>query len=237
MKRSSIFLVLGGLTVAAVVSGCGAHEPNLVPGFTKTDLTGALMQEFASSEADRPLAGTARPLVPYTKEELVRRANVVFASRANPFAMFAVERTVETGIRYTNILGKLPGYANLLPPPVEPPPIELAQPEPQPYRRLSGVYFGDTVSAIVEMGDGKPYIVSPGQRVGDTEWFVESIDAEKMILVRYSNKDPRRVVVRLETPPLFQPDTGRGGGGGGGGRMGGGGAGLAPGPGGGGGDR
>jgi hypothetical protein len=179
------------------------------------------MREFAATAPERPWAGTKRDLKPFTKEELIKHANLVFSSRGNAFALFGEELQFQQGVRYEQILGQLPGYALVVEPPVEPPPPELKEPEPQPYRRLSGVYFGDTVTAIIEMGDGRSYIASPGQRIGETEWYVESIDSEKLILVRYNNKDPKRVIVRLETPPMFAPGGGGGGGGGGGNRGGG----------------
>jgi hypothetical protein len=165
---------------------------------------------------EQPLAGTKRPLQAWTKKELIDKSKLVFAARGNPFSLFGEELQYQAGIRYDIILGQIPGYALVVPPPVEPPPVELKEPEAQPYRRVSGVYFGDTVSAIIEMNDGSPpYIVYPGQRVGQTDWYVESIDAEKVVLVRYNNVDPKRVIVRLETPPFGLPGTGGGGGGGG----------------------
>lgn len=204
-------LMLG--TVASVTTGCKPRDPVLPPPLG--DLTGPLKREFDTAGKVAVYAGTKSTTLKMTKEELIKNSHVVFRSRRNPFAMFAEELSFQSGIRYGQILSKIPGFANVLPAPAEPPPPELREPEPQPYRRLSGVYFGDTVSAIIEMGDGNTYVVSPGQRVGDTEWYVESIDSEKVVLVRYTNKDPKRVVVRLETPPF-------GGGSGGGGGFGGG---------------
>ena len=67
---------------------------------------------------------------------------------------------------------------------------------------------------------------------------MESIDSEKAVLVRAGNKVPKRIVVRLETPPAFGSGGGDGNPGGGGGNPGGGGrrgGGVSPAPGGGGG--
>ncbi|MBA3726214.1 MAG: hypothetical protein H0W86_07110, partial [Armatimonadetes bacterium] len=208
-----------GLTV---VTGCKPREPDMPQPFG--DLTSDLKKEFAATAPPPPLAGTKRDLRSYTKEQLIASANVPVRARYNPFALFAQEITFQNGIRYDRILSNLPNESNsglpyslLVPPPVEPPPVELAEPEPQPYRRLSGIYFGETVTALIEMGDGKTYLVSPGDRVGETEWYVEAIDAEKVTLVRSGNKDPRRIFVRLESRPFFTPEPGGGGGQGGGG--------------------
>lgn len=226
-------LLLASALGVAVLQGCQSRQPISPTPFS--DLAGPVRREYEAMRGAAPLAGTEKQNIPYTKEQIIQNSGLVFASRPNPFGLFAEELAFQTGIRYGNILSKLPGYANVLPAPSEPPPVELREPEPQPYRRLSGVYFGDTVTAIIEMGPGQTYVVSPGQRVGDTEWFVESIDAEKVVLVRGGNKAPKRVIVRLETPPLFNPNSGGGGGGGGGEPAGGGGGKLRGGGGGGGG--
>ena len=52
-------------------------------------------------------------------------------------------------------------YVSPPPPDDTPPPVE-----PQPYRRVSGILVGDSVVAIIEMGDGKPpVIVRPGTEI------------------------------------------------------------------------
>jgi hypothetical protein len=203
-------------------------------------MVGPLQREFAETAPEPPLAGTERQLQPMSREELIASSGVSRAARNNPFAMFGEELQFQTGIRFENILSQLPqteGYPYAQPMFVMPArvtPDELVEPEAQPYRRLSGIYFGDTVSAIIEMEDGKPYLIYPGSRVGDTEWYVESIDAEKAVLVRSGNREPTRIIVRLEPPPAFGLGGGGGGGGGqpapaGGGGRGGGGFGT-PGP-------
>jgi hypothetical protein len=214
-----------------ILAGC-AREAETPPPFS--DLAGDVKREFQAEAPPPPMAGVARELKPMSREELIASSAVSRAARNNPFALFGEELQFQTGIRYDRILSQLPqtdGFAYAPPMFVvsQPPtPPEMVEPEPQPYRRLSGVYFGDTVSAIIEMEDGKPYLIYPGSRVGDTEWYVESIDAEKAVLVRAGNKVPKRIVVRLETPPAFggggtDPGGGNPGGGnpGGGGRRGG----------------
>ena len=213
----------------ALLTGC-AREAEVPPPFS--NLSADVDREFEAEAVPPPMAGMPRELKPMSREELIASAAVSRAARNNPFALFGEELQFQTGIRYERILGQLPqtdGFAYAPPMFVvtpAPTPPEMVEPEPQPYRRLSGVYFGDTVSAIIEMEDGKPYLIYPGSRVGDTEWYVESIDAEKAVLVRAGNKVPKRIVVRLETPPAFGGGGGNPGGGGepsggGGGRRGG----------------
>jgi bifunctional DNA-binding transcriptional regulator/antitoxin component of YhaV-PrlF toxin-antitoxin module len=69
--------------------------------------------------------------------------------------------------------------------------------EPQPFRRLAGIMVGDSVLAIIDMGDGNLQIVRPGQQIPGTEWTVASIDEEKAVLRRSGNKKPKEVVVPL----------------------------------------
>ena len=214
MKHSTkIFLFLAGS--ATLLAGC-AREPVMPTPFGS--LTADLEREFAAEAPPPPLAGTPRDLKALSRDELIATAGVTRASRNNPFALFGEEISFQTGIRYENILGNLPQYEGFAfsPPMFVPPPVvtptEMVEPEAQPYRRLSGVYFGDTVSAIIQMEDGKSYLIYPGSRVGDTEWYVESIDSEKATLVRSGNKVPKRIVVRLETPPFGGAMEGGGGG-------------------------
>jgi hypothetical protein len=239
MNNKRVLFGVASAAALAVLAGC-AREPEMPVPFGS--LTQDIEAEFRAQAPTPPMAGTPRNLQPLSREQLIAGAGVSRAARNNPFAMFGEELQFQTGIRYDRILANLPqsnGFPYSAPMFVvsaPPTPPELVVPEAQPYRRLSGVYFGDTVSAIIEMEDGKPYLIYPGSRVGDTEWYVESIDSEKATLVRSGNKTPKRIVVRLETPPAF--GTGGGGGGGnepdpsgGGGRRGGfrgGGGGVVP---------
>ena len=99
----------------------------------------------------------------------------------------------------------------------EAPPV-LPEPEPQPYRRLAGIIVGDSVLALIDMGDGKLQLIRPGQDIDG--WHVESISAEgpsgtaEAILTRSGNRLPHRITVRLEEPPLGGGSPGGGGGGG-----------------------
>ncbi len=202
--------ILAMVGVLAGVVGCQTYEADRPQPIG--DLTADLFAEYEATRVPPPPAGNPTPLNPNSVTEAVNAAT--FASRRNPFAMFSEEAAFETGIRYRLILSKMPGYAREFQPPVPESPPELQPIEAQPYRRLAGIYMGDTVQALVEVqGQPQTYLVSPGDRIGDTEWFVESIDSEKMILRRSSNRKPDRVVVWLESPP-FRPGSQGGGGGG-----------------------
>jgi len=208
MKSCRTLAMVG---VLAGLVGCQTYEAERPQPIE--DLTADLFAEYEATRVPPPPAGNPTPLNPNSVTEAVNAAT--FASRRNPFAMFSEEAAFETGIRYRLILSKMPGYAREFRPPEPESPPELQPIETQPYRRLAGIYMGDTVQALVEVdGQSQTYIVSPGDRIGDTEWFVESIDSEKMILRRSSNRKPDRVVVWLESPP-FRPGSQGGGGGGG----------------------
>lgn len=76
-------------------------------------------------------------------------------------------------------------------------------PEPQPYRRLAGIIVGDSILAIIEMGNGQPaQVVRPGEQIPGSEWRVVSVDPEKAVLRREGNKIPKEVVVHLEGKPV-----------------------------------
>jgi uncharacterized membrane protein YgcG len=217
--KNRVLLSLLALTGGVLFAGC-AREPVMPAPIG--NLTADLEAEFAANAPPPPLAGTPRELRALSRDQLIANASVTRASRNNPFALFGEEIQFQTGIRYDRILGNLPQYEGhafaepMFPNPSLPAAPELVVPEEQPYRRLSGVYFGDTVSAIIQMEDGKSYLIYPGSRVGDTEWYVESIDAEKATLVRAGNRIPKRIIVRLETPPFGGGGGGNQGGGGGG---------------------
>ena len=73
--------------------------------------------------------------------------------------------------------------------------------EPQPFRRLAGVLVGDSVMAIIDMGDGSPMqVIRPGMQIPNSPWKVISIDEEKAVLRRSGNKRPKEIVVRLQGP-------------------------------------
>lgn len=89
--------------------------------------------------------------------------------------------------------------------------VFIAQSEPQPFRRLAGVLVGDSVMAIIDMGNGSPMqVIRPGMQIPNSPWKVVSIDQDKAVLRRSGNVKPKEVVVRLQSPSFggFQPGQG-----------------------------
>lgn len=159
-------------------------------------------------------------------------ASIDVQHRADPFSLTPQEKAYDreqASERLVQQGGNMETMYELPEPPDDTPPVE----EPQPYRRVSGILVGDSVLAIIEMGEGAPVIVRPGMYVPGTPWFVVSIDEEKVVLRRAGNVQPKEITVRLEQRNPNAAGGGFGGGfggaGQGGGRPGGGpGAGMGP---------
>ncbi|HWP30954.1 MAG TPA: hypothetical protein VNK96_04395 [Fimbriimonadales bacterium] len=206
--------LLGITCVTFALSGCQPSE-ELEPVSPVGDIVGPLKAEYQSKAAEAPMAGNPRQPLVQDKQAIVSSAGRIYASRYNPFSLKSDEAAFETQIRYNFILNKMsPSYALELvaaPPEI---PIELQPMEPQPYRRVAGVIFGDSVRALIIEEGGKSYFVSPGDMIGD--WLVASIDAEKVVLERDPRKRPNRLEIRVESQPAFLPSGGAPGGAGGG---------------------
>lgn len=130
-----------------------------------------------------------------------------FNSRPDPFALQSKERSYENSQLSERIFGESGGWSLRFQP--EPETITVPEAEPQPPRRLAGVIVGDSVLALIDMGDGQLKLIAPGQDVDG--WHVVSIDAEKAILTRSGNKLPKQITVRLQEP-LSNGGSGMGGG-------------------------
>jgi hypothetical protein len=141
-----------------------------------------------------------------------------FASRNDPFALLREEKAYDISQTSERFLSETPFRFDYEEPP---PPQSMDIVEPQPYRRLAGVIVGESVLALIDMGDGRLEIIRPGQRIPNSEWTVVSIDEEKAVLRRGGNRLPRQIVVRLESPPFQGGGGGATPGGGGGNRPGG----------------
>ncbi len=123
-----------------------------------------------------------------------------YLPRPDPFALHPVEKGFEDRQEAERLVIAQGGFTQAFEPEAATPSEATETFEPQPARRLAGVLVGDSVLAIIEMGNGRPSeIVRPGQRVPGTEWTVVSIDPEKAVLRRGGNKLPHEVVVRLES--------------------------------------
>lgn len=205
-------LLVAALVVAAV--GCKSPDEDLpapvptkppnVPQFTPTAAAGTTVNRLGQPVLVQQI-NTKKP-----------------QARTDPFALHPIERSYEVKQENMRVFGST---GQFFPPFVtdEPEVITVPAIQPQPYRRLAGIMVGETVVAIIDMGDGGPMrIIRPGERVEGTEWTVYSIDSEKAILRRSGQALPREIVVRLESPPFFRAPQGGGGGAPGGGAPGGG---------------
>jgi len=118
-----------------------------------------------------------------------------FSQRPDPFALQSKERSFEVG-QTAERLFSADGWRTDFVPRDETPVIPEI--EPQPLRRLAGVIVGDSVLALIDMGDGQLQLIRPGQEIQG--WRVVSIDGDKAVLRRSGNKLPREIVVLLQEP-------------------------------------
>jgi hypothetical protein len=186
------------LSVAAIGSivGCGgADDDSVGVSGTKLDVNKFEKDSKLSPGADAGVEVTREVGLDPQLKTLAARAN--FGSRIDPFALLAVEAKYDRTQAAERFVQQAGGFMLEWTPP-EPPPPEVI--EPQPYRRLAGVMVGESVVALIDMGDGRLLIVRPGQQIGNTEWTVVSIDMEKAIIRRSGNKKPKEVVVPLQKP-------------------------------------
>lgn len=123
------------------------------------------------------------------------------SARTDPFALTKEETAFETSQNAYRLFNQVGGFSmnyGQIDDPVETPAVL----EPQPYRRLSGVVVGESVLAIIDMGEGsEAQIIHPGQQIPGTPWSVVSIDEDKAVLHRDGPVLPHDVTVRLESPP------------------------------------
>lgn len=127
-------------------------------------------------------------------------------ARPDPFALRPDERRFDEDQEYERIFQSTGGFTVQYEAPVETAPQVFN--EPQPYRRLSGIVQGDTITALLELENGTTVLVRPGMRVPNTNWTVVAIDNEKATLRRPGNVLPRQITVRLESPPAgLRPPT------------------------------
>jgi hypothetical protein len=167
--------------------------------------------------AEKPFVGAAEAGVPVATvppsawQAVVASRNLP-APRPDPFALHPIEAAYEVKQNNMRVFGQTGQFFTpMFTPTVNQ--VEIPILEPQPYRRLAGILVGETVLAIIDMGDGRPMrLVRPGERITNTPWTVASIDEEKAVLRRSGPTLPHEVVVRLETPPSFAPGPGTGGG-------------------------
>ena len=190
-------LALGAF--AAALAGCNLTGAMSPPEAFPTGRTPA--------DAYTPASSAGLPVTPdpdgtkLSKLVAMRSRQGAFGkARTDPFALTDEERrfeTVQTSERFFNGGG---GFSVQI---TEKPDVEdeVTPPEPQPYRRLSGIVVGDSILAILEEQGKPPVIVTPGMLIPGSEWRVVSIDQDKAVLRRPGKTKPNQVIVRLESPP------------------------------------
>ncbi|MBS1717119.1 MAG: hypothetical protein JSS72_05245 [Armatimonadetes bacterium] len=187
-----------GVLACAVLGGCikvpphaAEAPPGGIPDVKESSLD-------LNADAGVPLVPKMLPTV-----WVGRVAAFNFVPRKDPFELLDIEKGFEyrqQAERFVNESGGFHDEIQITENPVVEATTEVV--EPQPHRRLAGIVVSDSVYAIIEMGDGKPAeLVRPGQKIGNTEWTVISIDQEKAVIHRDGNKLPHDVTVRLESRP------------------------------------
>ena len=187
---------LGLAFVALTLVGCNATgamtAPDPIPAATAS--TVAFRPNSDAGLAPSPIVSPAR------LNALLASRSGTDTARSDPFALTPSEQNFERQQELERVLGQAGGFSVQITPKPEVA-VEVVPPEPQPYRRLSGIVVGDSILAIFEEVGKEPVIVTPGSRIPNTEWRVLSIDQDKAVLVRSGKVLPTQVVVRLESPP------------------------------------
>ena len=123
-------------------------------------------------------------------------------SRPDPFATFPIENAYErkaSNLRATQANNAF--FPSLFTPNI--PVIKVEAPEPQPFRRLAGVLVGDSVMAIIDMGDSAgTQVIRPGMQIPNSPWKVVWINETQAKLHRDGNKKPNDIIVTLQGPQM-----------------------------------
>lgn len=209
----SIKSLVAGVLVVGVAAGCSVPEPEL-----HVSQKAEKIEDFKFNAE----AGVRREPGVLNPEEILQKADPVIP-RGNPFALKGNERAFELDQRAANLLASQGYYQAFYEEPA-PPPSSASQLEfePQPDRRLVGIMRGDTVSALIDMGQGsnpRIFTIYPGMVIEPNgTWMVRSIDDEKAVLERVKkDKRPFRVTVYLSPNLGGGTSSTQGGGGAGGG--------------------
>lgn len=199
MKVPIRILAIGA--VAAALVGCGGGSG----GTTAATPTSSETSSSTATVTYTPkgvLAGL--PVTMSTDQkpyQTLVAATTKYGHRGDPFQLTAEEAAYDKSQDVERVLGTLGGFTTQY----ELPPEETKDVEPeevQPYRRLAGIVVGDSVLAIIDMGDGKAAtIIRPGMKITGTEWTVVSINEDRALLHRDGTVSPHTISVRLESPP------------------------------------
>lgn len=202
MKQTrSLSIALPSLLAGVLICGC-SQDPNPdIPAAIPT--TPKIVRDAdtfrPTTNAGIPVATSEDPTTYWAQTA----SSKSFASRPDPFALHPNERAFDRDQASERIFDST-GFTVSFEPPVDNTPLPTV--EAQPYRRLAGVIVGDSVLALIDMGDGQGLkLIHPGQVING--WTVASIDSEKAVLRRSGTTLPHEVIVRLESPPFGSGST------------------------------
>lgn len=190
MRHSHFFILSVG---ALVLAGCGASPAATEAG---EDLPVHQVKLNVSADSGVPVEQSTDAA---RFNKLVALRSTQFTHRSDPFALTRTEEEYDRQQEMERVFSNTGGFTVEYQPPVDNKPAPVFQ--EQPYRRLAGVVVGDSVLAIIDMGNGQTEIIRPGEKVPNSDWTVVSIDQEKAVLRRSGNVLPHEVIVRLESPP------------------------------------
>jgi hypothetical protein len=182
----------------AVLAGCGGGED---PSAVETPASRPIKKEPLVIDAPAGVPIQPSQDANRFKSLVAQRGVVIGRGRPDPFALTRNERNYETQQRMERLFTETGAFTVQVQPPAPEQEAPAIPVEDQPYRRLAGIVVGDSVLAIIDMGNGQTEIIRPGQRIPNSEWTVASIDENKAILRRGGNRLPKQVTVRLESPP------------------------------------
>jgi len=119
--------------------------------------------------------------------------------RPDIFSLFPQEKDYDRKATNQRVALRNPDFPSIFVPHV--PIVKVPTPEPQPFRRLAGVLVGDSVMAIIDMGDGgSMQVIRPGMQIPNSPWKVVSINETEAHLHRDGDKRPNDIVVHLQGP-------------------------------------
>jgi hypothetical protein len=190
------------LSVGVIVAGCGgapadagASTASTTPAAKAPDVP---INQYV--EAGAPVTQSADPKT--NKLAIQTVAMKLGPARPDPFALRNDESEFDRAQNTERVFGQMGGYSAYFTPTTSADEPAAPIPEPQPYRRLAGVVVGDSVLALIDMGNNQTYLIRPGMEIPDSEWTVASIDMDKAVLKRSGSRLPHEITVRLELPPI-----------------------------------
>lgn len=208
MKSNSTIIILA-LAAAVSIVGCGDTTRQSSLPAAPTGASAIKDTPKVNAEAGIPVTDTSGMNV-FTVASAMN-----FGARSNPFSLMWDEVRFDREQTAAHFVTMGGGYSNYfeLPDDVIAPEDQLRK-VPIPLWRLSGIFVGEAVVAILDMGGGQTMEIRPGMQIPGTDWVVVSIDTEKATLRNTKNVLPKEVTIQLSSQIFGDPSTGGGTGGG-----------------------